>query len=1282
MRKKLLEHALLLSLICTLPLPAQGLRNEGFEELDGKRAVDWAFAGQSTVVEDAGLAHGGTRCVKARFDDGVTQSFPVEGSAAYLLSGWIRRAKPGGKEVPKIKIYFKAADNRRLDVQAAAFQNVPHGQWLRWETVCQAPRNTATMMLTLRGFFGGTEWFYYDDLAMERVEAPGWLPPGEAPNLNGRTVSVPDVADVWTDALLRIPPGSLLPIDGRIDTSVRLRGEDVRIEFNKRRPHSVNHVQFHTLRPGMALGGAELRGLGKTVHRTADRKELIRALSFPAGSHDELRLRVPKDREIHLNEIQFAMIKDDARMKGEPQSLTLHAAPAGKQATEVIHRAFLEANDRGMLGAKPGPATGSKVLPADSYLNIVLPPADKETGLAGVGVDLALPGVPDGSLLEITLRLPEELDRDIRWTTTTDRGLKPREQERNYATVCRIVGQVSKGRFSPILDVPDLVYPAGESVWLTLRADREMSIDLAKSKLTAYGLTPRQALGGYLPQLERLMRRMYSDATEAHIYDNRPWNRLTIGKYVKRVLKLQPRNRAATYIHRRIALVRAPIELKRPGPTNAPDWAVWGREALLNRDRMILWWLANRQQGNGELAGHINDDGEFSCNWPSQYLMTAAPHIADGLRKLSDVAWEMSGGTGYTVGSRDVEHAAEDQSCTQPQVLLVDYGNPQIVERLMTMSSYLDLWTAINDKGRRQFRAYMFNTTKVWDEPPFDVDHAYCPLAMVGTGHLVWYAKQGNVTDVFLQEAQSWAKGILSTEDGKPAGQIPREIRFRDSKVNPYTPYPTHPLLQKRNTLYRGSAGAYIVRYFLTGAATLSEDKLFQQVMDLWTPSKEEMLAKARSTLKGFTEQLPEPTGPERRYTQPASAFTSLEAPMRRLLDGTAVGTAVGEKEGTAQCTVEIPVAGRYAIWALLGRVNQQEEDMQPKTFFVTVDDRELDRIRIHAPAAEWTPAVTIRTYELAAGTHTIQLRGRTPGSAIRELGFTTHYSLEGAWRPRQNETVLYDAWRATGDRTWLIEELKEVVRQQRRNHWLLTEAEPYTDRIPMPGRDLLSRMFLGDWTSGKSHVPGHWISWENAGLDYAALVLTARRDRLTTLFHSFHEEARPITLRTWRLPHGMYEVTSGIDTNGDDQPDQAVQRSNRELWRYDGAFTFAAQPGKTHVIDLRLTKKLDDIRLRPDLAIGRPDVQVSLSKLTVTVHSIGGAPTAAATLTVRDAKGNSLGTAPIPFLPAPHDLKPKTVEITIPLPTGTQAATVEIAGTTPEITLANNRVSLARQTE
>ena len=40
-----------------------------------------------------------------------------------------------------------------------------------------------------------------------------------------------------------------------------------------------------------------------------------------------------------------------------------------------------------------------------------------------------------------------------------------------------------------------------------------------------------------------------------------------------------------------------------------------------------------------------------------------------------------------------------------------------------------------------------------------------------------------------------------------------------------------------------------------------------------------------------------------------------------------------------------------------------------------------------------------------------------------------------------------------------------------------------------------LSRMFLGDWTSGKSHVPVHWVSWEGGGLDYAALVLEATQN-------------------------------------------------------------------------------------------------------------------------------------------------------------------------------------------
>jgi hypothetical protein len=407
----------------------------------------------------------------------------------------------------------------------------------------------------------------------------------------------------------------------------------------------------------------------------------------------------------------------------------------------------------------------------------------------------------------------------------------------------------------------------------------------------------------------------------------------------------------------------------------------------------------------------------------------------------------------------------------------------------------------------------------------------------------VWYTQSPKVSEIFMEEAESWARGCLSTEGGKSAGAIPKEIRSHDSKVDPYAPYPTNPILQKRNSLYRGGAGAYIVRYFMHGAHALTGDDLYGRVLNLWTPSDERKVADARAMLKRFTE----PVEPSR----------------------------------------------------------------------------------------------------------------------------------EGTWSASQGETTLYDAWRATGDRMWLVEELKEAVRQQIRNRWLLTEAEPYTDRIPVPGRQLLSRMFLGDWTSGKSHVPGHWVSWEGGGLDYAALILDAKPDHLKAIVHSFHEREQPMTMRVWRLPHGRYDVSIGTDRDGDDQPDEQLRREKRELWRYDGAVEFTARPGQTLVIELSLLEQLDDVRKRPDLAIGPDDVKIEDGAVVVTVHNIGGSASPPSAIEVRTADTEVLGVAQTPALDPPHDLQPKTAEVRIPLDSDAKPARVVLdpANKIAEITEANNVV-------
>ena len=1262
------------------------IRNPGFEERDGKALRGWQLSGKAVAVNDPGVAHGGEWCVKARFDDGAAQSLSVQGGAAYRLTGWIRRVDPSGREIPKIKVYFLDAKGGRADVQAAVFDEVPADDWHRWDTVVQAPPHAATMNITLRGFFGGSEWFYYDDLAIAQVEARSWPAGGQTPDLNGKTVVVAEIADVWTDALLRIPPASIAPVDGRLATSVFTRGEDIRVVLA--RPCQVDWALIHSMRPGASLRNARLSAVssarnedGRLLALTTigSEVELVSSSRFAATLASEFVLEVPENTGTHVHEVQLFSIIDGVELPGRQVLMWLVQGEPPAMVRDALVESFSSEEHRSCVVGTSSRGGGTVLLPAERHISLFATPEKGEYGFGGVTLEFGFSEVQPGTMLELTVRLPEELDVDIRWTTVHDRGLTPRGRRRNYATSARIVGGVEGDSLTVSVDTPDVLYRAGEPVWLTLRSSRDVKLDLGRSRVGLRVLEASSALPGYVPQLERLVRRMYSDASEAHAYDSRDWSRMVIGGYVRRVLELDPENAAATSIYRRLARVRENVELVRPGVMGAPAWAVWAREALRRRDEIIAWWLEHRQQANGELAGHINDDGEFSCNWPSHYLMTGDERIADALRKLADVAWEMSAGTGYTVGSRDVEHAAEDQSCTQPQMLLVDYGNPTAVERLMAMSRYFDLWTAINEAGRRQFRSYMFTTKQVWDDPPYDVDHPYCPLAMVGTGHLIWYARSPQVSDVFFQEAESWALGCLSTDGGKRAGEIPKEIRFRDSQVNPYAPYPTNPVLAKRNSLYRGGAGAYIVRYFLQGAGTLTDDDVYKRLLALWESTDEEKVAAARRRLQRFTTTVVPSEGPERRYAVTAAKFADLVPPLSRVRDGVAVGTTTAEDGGTAVCSIDVPVAGRYAVWGLLGRSDTAESGVLPKTFFVTVDDHPRDRLRIHAPAQEWTAAVTVNTYELAAGRQALRIEERTPGSAIRAIGFTSHYSLEGMWAPRQKETALYDAWRVTGDRTWLVEEFKEVVRQQIRSRWLLTEAEPYTDRVPLPGRDLLSRVFLGDWTSGKSHVPGHWVSWEGGGTDYAALVLDARRDHFKALVHSFHSRERPMTMRLWRLPHGRYDVSVGVDDDGDDAPDLVLQREQRELWRYDGAVAFVARPGRTLVIELRLLAELDDVRSRPDLAIGRDDVQVAENGVSVLVHSIGGAGVPASLVRIFGETGQTLGEALIPALAAPHDLNPKTALVRIPLTGKVKAASVVVdaAGDVAEVTEANNAVRL-----
>jgi hypothetical protein len=115
--------------------------------------------------------------------------------------------------------------------------------------------------------------------------------------------------------------------------------------------------------------------------------------------------------------------------------------------------------------------------------------------------------------------------------------------------------------------------------------------------------------------------------------------------------------------------------------------------------------------------------------------------------------------------------------------------------------------------------------------------------------------------------------------------------------------------------------------------------------------------------------------------------------------------------------------------------------------------------------------------------------------------------------------------------------------------------------------------------------------------------------------------------------------------------------------------------------LELKLTEKGVPYWSRPDLGIGADDVKVEGAKMTVTVHSLGSIDAPASKVVVRDKAGKTLAAAQVPALKAPLDLTPKTAQVTLAVPAGTDlkgaTVTVECGGGAPEITLMNNHVVL-----
>jgi hypothetical protein len=271
----------------------------------------------------------------------------------------------------------------------------------------------------------------------------------------------------------------------------------------------------------------------------------------------------------------------------------------------------------------------------------------------------------------------------------------------------------------------------------------------------------------------------------------------------------------------------------------------------------------------------------------------------------------------------------------------------------------------------------------------------------------------------------------------------------------------------------------------------------------------------------------------------------------------------------------------------------------------------------------------------------------------------------------------------ALGDRQALIDALKRDIAELQRFGTMYTDAEVFTDRVFLDAITNATLCYTGGFATRNKYNQTHAVSYEGFGTDYAALVLTARRDHFKALVYNFRDEPSEGLVRFWTLDHGRYRLTLGPDANGDDEPDSVSRDETVEIARAVPV-PLSLPPKTVMVLELTQTEKLDDVRPRPDLAIAAREIEAKGGVVSGVVHNIGGGEAPAFEVALMDAAGKTVARQQLGPLAAPLDLEPKRLAFRFEGLEGDVAGwsvVVDPEGKVAELYEGNNKAVVGRAT-
>ena len=433
------------------------LANSGFEEIgpDGK-PLQWSLLGKGELVTDEKLAHGGKHYARVRFEDCAIQTVPIEPNTYYFVEGFVRGEKPDTDEVPRIKVYFQNAAGKSSLIAGGYITKPSYRDWQPFRITLRSPQDGASVAVRLIGQFNGYDWFHFDEVTMRKVPMREWPAAADLPDVNGQTVVVPDLEDVWSFAMYRVPPAAQAPIDGLLTTQAwTARAQEVLsrpptcdFDIRFRRPVNTSWVLIHAISPDERLGQAALFTLppdrhdeGRKLLDISAGDNVIHSLRLKPQPLPGLRVRLyGTDRRTALvQEIQAFGVRPGLTEQGAAVRFGTGAPREGERA--ALEALYANDEDRqalvGGLDARPtaeAPSASPLTVKAGKTLSLFADvTGGKACGVKSVTLRVQPQGLPAGSVVEVCLKQPAELDLNLGYAELTDsreeRADQPREND-------------------------------------------------------------------------------------------------------------------------------------------------------------------------------------------------------------------------------------------------------------------------------------------------------------------------------------------------------------------------------------------------------------------------------------------------------------------------------------------------------------------------------------------------------------------------------------------------------------------------------------------------------------------------------------------------------------------------------------------------------------------------------------------------------------------------------------------------------------------------------------